>query len=248
LGKLFRLPEGPAVEVRGAYPALEELTVDLSGAVLDWPPGGQRRTPSGQTTPGITVGRLRVAGHPVHYQEARFFVDLSAEDVRLDYDRDPQGQLLLVPAGAEGGTLRSRVSADALQALLLGATRKAARAEGIVVRQADIQVTQADGRAFDVRLRAEGTGKVLFKSLSWSVRVQARLEVNDDLVASVTGLSFQGEGALGMLLASKLEERLKGADGYCLPLTALPLGGVRVREVQLRVAERDLELEAAFGG
>jgi hypothetical protein len=214
---------------------------------LSGSPASEGWAATGQTTPGITAARLHVTAHPVRYQDAPFFVDLSAQDVRLDCARDPRGRLLLVPAGAAGGRLRSRVAKESLRALVLGAAREAARGEG-VVGQAPFEVTQADGRALDIRLRVEGTRKVPFKTLSWSVRVRGRLQVNDDSVAAVTGLSFQGEEALGRLLASKLEERLKGGEGYRLPLTALPLGEVRVRDVRLRVTERDLKLEAAFGG
>src|SRR5262245_49652262 len=94
---------------------------------------------------------------------------------------------------------------------------------------------------------ARGTRKVVFADLAWSVWAEGRLEVDDKLVASVTGLSFRGEGAMGMLLADKLGEKLKGVDGYRLPLAVVPVGGLRLRDLRLHVSDTDLELEASFG-
>ncbi|MDQ6655945.1 MAG: hypothetical protein M3Y80_09050, partial [Verrucomicrobiota bacterium] len=66
------------------------------------------------------------------------------------------------------------------------------------------------------------------------------------LNASLSGLTCNGEGAIGSLACGVLQPHLEKVDGRTFPLMALPLGDVRLRDVRL-AAGANLSVTAEFG-
>jgi hypothetical protein len=92
----------------------------------------------------------------------------------------------------------------------------------------------------EVQLRAK---KLFF---STTIRIAAKLDLDEELNAKVSGLSCNGEGAIGSLACGVLEPHLQKIDGRSFPLMALPLGEVRLRDVRIAAKDR-VTVTAEFG-
>src|SRR5438105_722770 len=128
---MFDLPPArTAVEVDGTgYPTLARLRIDLTGASAR---KDYRPTPPAASGPaGLSAARLEIAGRPVHYGQAAFFVELTGEDVRLEFARDELGRTVLNPVDAARGHISSHIHQSDLQALIFSGAQAAAAAHGV---------------------------------------------------------------------------------------------------------------------
>jgi hypothetical protein len=94
--------------------------------------------------------------------------------------------------------------------------------------------------AAEVRLRA----KKLF--LSASIRITGQLDLDEELNARISGLNCAGDGAIATMACGVLKPHLEKIDGREFPLMSLPLGKIRLRDVQLAVGDK-LSVTAQFG-
>jgi len=105
-----------------------------------------------------------------------------------------------------------------------------------------LEVQPRGDRSVDaqVQLRAR---KLFFSTV---IRIAAKLDLDEELNATVSGLTCAGDGAIGSMACGFLKPHLDAIDGRMFPLMALPLGEIRLRDVRLSVTDQ-LTVTAEFG-
>ncbi|HEY7120773.1 MAG TPA: hypothetical protein VH475_29580 [Tepidisphaeraceae bacterium] len=237
-------PTGAGVSVEGGtFPDVASIRIDLSGATVkaDQPPP-PRPVPTGQRLPGITLGRLDVSGHPIFYQSGKASLDLHSEGLRLDFAQDADGNPLLVLADARDGRVEVTIARDDLRSLLLAAASAAASQQGVTIQDLDVRLDAPADRSLAVNVRVKA--KKLF--MSGVINVQGRADVDEGLVATLSGLSASGEGVIGGMAAGMIQGKLKPYEGRRVSLMAFSLGDVALRDLKISTTP-DVRLSATFG-
>jgi hypothetical protein len=138
------------------------------------------------------------------------------------------------------------VDVSALASEIENAIAAVAKAEagkhGVAIDQVQLFVTTRGERSVDaeVRLRAK---KLFFTT---TIRIAAKLDLDERLNARLSGLACHGEGAIGAMACGFLQPHLQKMDGRSFSLMALPLGEIRLRDVRLAAGER-ISVSAEFG-
>jgi hypothetical protein len=78
------------------------------------------------------------------------------------------------------------------------------------------------------------------------MKITGQLDLDEELNARVSGLDCIGDGAIASIACGVLKPHLQKIDGRVFPLMSLPLGEVRLRDVQLAVGDK-LSVTAKFG-
>lgn len=226
----------------GTWPDIKRARLDLSGArvigdELPMPP-----RPEGKRQPGVTVSQLEVVGQPIHAQNSQLNLSLEASSVRLDFARDTEGKPMLVLKEADQGHLEVEIGRDDIQSLLRAAVTAAAKQHGVAVQDLQVNLQSQGPRSIggDVRIKAK---KLV---MSGTMHIRGRVDIDDNLVATLSNLSASGEGVIGTMAAGFLSPKLKQNDGKRIPLMAFSLGDVSLHDLNIKT-DRGLEVTAHFG-
>src|SRR5437667_5801215 len=216
LAQAFRLPEGKAVvTLEGSYPALDKLQVDLTDALIkdDYRPA----QPSAAGQPGVTAVQFRIAGSPVRYEQAAVSLDLSARDARFEFTRDARGKNLLNPVDAKEGRLLLWVDQPNLEMLAQTVAKRVGDEYDAKVEKTEITLTGEGDRAVSVNLRVTAVKKVMLSKVRATISGAGKLTIDDQLNATLSGLSVEGEGMVGAMIVSLVEDEIKQWDGRRFP-------------------------------
>jgi hypothetical protein len=243
LRELFTLPAGrePA-RVVGQFPGLEEVRIDLNQAAVRTRQVPPKPVGTDQVQTGPTVQRLVIEGQPMFLEDAALQFNLAAEDVRLDFGRDSTSRPLMLLGQARQGQVRVRMSHQDIQSLLLAGARAKAEAHGLAIQNVELVLTQSNPRSVAVEMRI--TAK---KFVTAVIGIRGQLQIDEELRARLGGLSCQGDGMIGKMVCGVLTPQLQKLEGREVPLMALSLGEVRLRDVQIDT-RNGLEIAARFGG
>ena len=232
----------PVSVVGRNFPDIKQMLISLDGACveLDHPPPQPK--PTGKRVPGITVEHLGVSGHPIQYEKSKLDLDLTARGVAFDFAKDKSGRPLLVLKDAEQGSVEAKMSKADLQSALLAAATAAAKTHGVTIQDLQIDLTSETDRslAADVKVKAK---KLM---MSGTVHVTGKLDLDDDLNATLSNLNCTGEGMIGGMAASFLQSQLKKYNGKKFPLMAFSLGDATLRDLQIRTKPA-IQVSASFG-
>lgn len=242
LRDLFVVESDP-VSIRAAsYPQLEELNVSLDGARLRDQQPPAIPSLSSKPTPALTADSLKVSGSSLAVGPATIDLFLSATAVSLHQANDSKGNLLLLLHQAANGHIEISASPSDLEALIAEVVKTEAGKHGVTIDSVQLILRSKSSRslAAEVRLRA----KKLF--LSASIRITGQLDLDEELNAKVSGLDCTGDGAIASVACGVLKPHLQKIDGREFPLMSLPLGEIRLRDVQLAVGDK-LSVTADFG-
>jgi len=244
LSEVLELPsDDRVVDVEGGdFPALQRVTVNLSGAkvnIKDVPPPP---VPGKTRRPGITVDRLEVLGQPISYAAGKADLKLNASGVSFDFARDTQGRPMLLLSNAREGDVRVTSGKEDVRAMLMAAASAAAKQQGITIQDLQLDLVSEGTRSIggDARVKAK---KLM---MSGTVYVRGKVDIDDNLVATLSNLHCGGEGVVGSIAAGFLQGRLKQAEGKSFPLTGFSLGDVSLHDLKISVA-RTIQISAEFG-
>ena len=244
LAAVLSLPDGgKAVKVEGAeLPQLKRIKVDLSGAEISATEPPPKPKPSGKRTPGLHVTSLEVVGHPIKYEKNKLDLTLKARDVSCDFARDKKGNAMLVLADAREGSVEAKMSKADIEALLKRVAEELAKEQKVTVQDLKLTLTSSGPRsvAADVRITAR---KML---VSGTIVLKGRLDVDDELNATLSELSASGDGMVGSMVAGLVHKKVKPHEGRVIPLMAFSLGDVALRDLKITV-KKDVQVNAAFG-
>ena len=245
LAEILSLPKNNQVVTieGGKFPAIDRVKVDLSNASVssDLPPPPPK--PAGKREPGPVVSDVQVVARPLRYQDGKAEFQLDASDVRFDFARDAQGNAMLVLRDARSGHVEVMIGQDDLQSLLKAAAGMAARQQGVTIQDLQVKLSSQGPRAIDAEARVKARKMVM----SGTLTLRARVEIDDELVATLSNLSASGEGMIGSMAAGLIQGKLKQLQGERIPLTAFSLGDIRLHHLSVST-EQGLQITAQFGG
>lgn len=223
------------------YPQLAALEVELNGAELR-PNALRPPTISGATKPALEVAELNLSANEVSIGPAALNLQIHARDVQLHEAHDAKKEIVLVLQSAADGRIAISASKSDLEDALGALARDQAGKQGITVDQVELALNSRGDRGVDaeVRLRAK---KMFFTT---TVRIGAKLDLDDELNARLSGLSCKGEGAIGAVACGVLQPHIEKLDGRAFSLMALPLGEVRLRDVRIVTGDQT-KITAEFG-
>jgi hypothetical protein len=242
LAEVLSLPDGRAVV--DADP--DRLSIDASGAVVE-PHGPTDAAGIGQSQPGPTFRSVEMVAHPLLVEGARVRFDLTAADVRFNFDRNKAGRPVLLLASAADGRVTLGITKADLIALATAKAREAARLKGVEVERLDLNLTQLGARSIRLEAKADVQTKAIFKMVRGAVVFRGRIDVDDRLVARLSELDVAGEGMMIALAVNLVRGRVTALEGKEFPLGTFALGGLRLHDVQLQVGD-ELSVTASFGG
>ncbi len=243
LRSFLRPATGPMVTVEEkSFPELAAVRVSLDHAQAGDRPPPPRSQPVGPIEPALRVDHFEISGKPVRLRGAAIHLSCTARAVRIGQGRDPQGNVLLLLQEAADGAVEVSIARADLEALLLSGAQAAAAPQGVMVESVQLELEARTERLLDmvVKVRAKKS------FLTASVKIKGRLEIDDQLVARLSGLRCDGDGALGNLACSALGPQLQRFDGREFSLLALPLGEVKLRDVAIS-AGAELRVTGRFG-
>jgi hypothetical protein len=240
LRRVLDVPQ-EAVSVRGGYPEVDEIAVNLSGASLR---RNQVRPvfPAGAGEPAVTARHFRLAAHPLTFGSAAIDLELDAHDLVLHQNRGPDSNIFLLLHRAENGRVAISIPAQELETLIAEVAKSEAGKRGVVIEDVLLNLTSRGSRSLAADLRVQA--RKLF--LRTTIRITGQLQIDDQLVAQISGLSCSGEGATGALVCGALTPHLQKLQTHRLPLMALPLGEVQLRDIRLDTAD-GIRVTAEFG-
>ena len=241
LRKIFTVANDPVTIRDASYPRLEAINVSLDGAQLRGKPPSIP-TLSSTPTPALTADSLAINASALSVGPAAIDLSLSATDVHLHQAKDADGNVLLLLHNAANGHIEISSSPSDLEALIAEVARTEAAKHGVTIDGVELILRSKSSRslAAEVRLRA----KKLF--LSASMKITGQLDLDEELNARVSGLDCTGDGAIASVACGVLKPHLQKIDGREFSLMSLPLGEVRLRDVQLAVGDK-LSVTAEFG-
>jgi hypothetical protein len=226
----------------GKFPSLKTVKIDLDGATVSANKPPPKPIGTGKRQPGPKIDKFELSASPIEYEQAKLNLKLTATGLQFDFDRDKKGNPLLVLTDAKSGKVDARISKDDIEKLVTEAATMAAKQQGIKIEDLDLELKKAGPLAVaaDVRVKAK---KLL---MTGTIHITGRLDIDDELNATVSDLDCQGEGMIGTAAAGIVRKKLTPYEGATVPLMAFSLGDVALRDLKIDL-KKDLHVTAAFG-
>lgn len=235
-------PERAVTIVGGRYPSVREMRVDLSGArVMD----GKSRPQVGDlrpTTRSLAVEHFALVAEDFATEKSRANLQVTADGVKLDLQKDRRGTPVLVMTDADEGTLHFDTAVADMERLMLSAARASAGRRGVYVRDLKLYFRTAGPRS----LYAEMYVTTLVGFVPAGLRFTARVDVDEAMNARLSDLAADGDELLGPVVVAFIRPQLKKFDGQTKPLVGFPNKAVRLKDVQITAGDR-ITLDAVFG-
>ncbi len=246
LERVLRLPPGrTVVTAPGAgYPALEKLLIDVTDATLrdDFCP---QKLLEGKS-PGITVAEFRSLGRPIRRDQAAINFEISISDARFEFRNDAERRSFLLLADGRRGRLFVQGKQADFLAMILPQLRAAALQQGVTIDNVDCKLRGDSIHSLTFEASARVSKKVGLFNASTTIRGQGRVAIDEHMNLKLSGLSCQGDGMLGAMVASMLQHHTRELESKSIPLTPFSLGRLKLRDLKIQAAE-ELIVEAALG-
>jgi hypothetical protein len=224
-----------------SYPAIDSLKIDLSD-------GRFRSTKKDKISINnkiehdLRVRHLEVRGQPLLIQHAKVNMDLVAENAQVALERDLRGRPVMVLADAASGSLNFDVTVADAEAIMLRTCREAASHYGVSIEKLDIKITPQTPRAVQAQVHV----MTVVGFIPAGMIFKAHVTVDNAMNARLSGLTVDGDEALGPLIVNFLRPGLAKYNNETRPLVSFPAGKVQLRDVAVRVDD-SLHLTATFG-
>ncbi len=228
------------VTARGAWPALDSLTLDLTGIQIS---RSQRlELPGEPRTAGFTAAQFELMAAPAELESAPIAVSLRAEQAAFEFAPAADGQRLLMMKRAVHGEVTIEMARVDLERLLHSLAAEAAREHGVEIKSTRLSVTTRGPRGLS--LAAEVIAKMFIATAT--VTLSGDLDLDEQLTARLSNLQFRGEGMIATLAGGIIRPQLARLEGRTFPLMSFALGEISLRDVQVSAGET-LRLSARFG-
>jgi hypothetical protein len=235
-------PDKMVVVHGGDVSALDSIAVDLSGATIDHHHRPPPLDPS-EAIPAMVVGHIYISGDPISILGGDFSFQFEASNVELYRKAHPEGKLLLIMHRAQDGNIRFEISRAAAENMIMKGASKLAEKQGVVVDNAQLELTPHGSRALDGKLTVSARKLIFHPVLS----LAGTFAVSDDLVATVSNLKCHGEGPIAALACAAITPSFSKIERRAFPLSALPLGEIQLRDLTIDTANEKVVVRARFG-
>lgn len=232
----------PAREVvaQGAWPALDLLRVDLTGAEI---PRTQLPHSTGAAgSGGCTAARFELVANPARIDSAAVQLSLEATNAEFKFAPAADGGFVLSVQRAAHGELTVEMAVSDVERLVHSLAADAAKPHGAEIKQVKISLTSSGPRA--VNIVAEVTAKMFIASAM--ITLSGDLELDGQLTARLSNLRFSGDGMMANLAGGFIRPQLAALEGRSFPLMSFALGEIVLRDVQVQAGDT-LRISAQFG-
>jgi hypothetical protein len=127
--------------------------------------------------------------------------------------------------------------------MIMSATSKLAEKQGVVVDNAQLELTQQGARAVEGKLTVSAH-KLIFHPV---LTLAGTLAISDDFVATVSNLKCRGDGPIAALACAAINPAFSRMEQRTFPLSALLLGEMQLRDLTLDAAHDKLVVRTRFG-
>src|SRR5947199_1137594 len=235
-------PEKMVAVGGGDASALDSIAVDLSGATIDHHHGPPPLDRS-EAIPAMVVRHIYVSGEPISILGGDFTFQFEASNVELYQRVQPEGKLLLIMHRAQDGNIHFEISRTAAESMIMKGASKVAEKQGVVVDKAQLELTPRGPRALDGKLTVSAHKLIFHPVLS----LAGTFAVSEDLVATVSNLKCHGEGPIAALACAAITPSFSKIERRTFPLSALPLGEMKLRDLAIDAANEQVVVQARFG-
>jgi hypothetical protein len=222
--------------------ALDSIAIDLSGATIDHhhrPPPLDRAGGS----PAMLARHIYIAGEPIKLLGSDFSFQFEASNAEVYQKLQHDGKLLLILHRAQDGNVRFEISRAAVETMIMSAASKLAEKQGVVVDNAQLELTQHGPRAVDGKLTVSAH-KFIFHPV---LTLAGTLAVSEEFIATISNLNCHGEGPVASLACAAINPAFSRIEQRTFSLSALPLGEIQLRDLALDAAHDTLVVRARFG-
>jgi hypothetical protein len=224
----------------GEWPAIEQLTVNLTGARvtrdLRLPRGGP---PSGEQ---LRISRIDVTGRPLFFETIPFQLALATTDATLGLARGEDGVSLLTLVRVGDGEITIEAQRADLETLAHSLIVPIAAQQGVDIKATRMTLRSLGPRALEFQI--EVTAKMFV--VSARAAVSGNVEVDDRFDARLSQLTCTGHGMIASAASAFLRPHLQKLEQRTFSLLGLPLGEVKLHDVSLTAGET-VRLHARFG-
>lgn len=239
--RLFSGVTNPVSVRDDSYPQLGGIEITLDRAQLRADAPRPAKT-NAATQPALQIAEMKINANEISLGPATADLRLHANDVQLQQTRDANGEIILLVKRAASGEVEVSADKTEIENGIATLARNEAGKHGVTIDQVKLNVTSRGERSLDaeVQLRAR---KLFF---STTIRISAKLDLDEQLNARLSGLTCIGDGAIGAIACSTLQPHIEKLNGRTFSLLALPLGEVRLRDVRIAAGDR-ISVRAEFG-
>lgn len=220
-------PSGsPDVRVEGdQISSLRKVSADVTGARID------RKTKpvaagGGAGIPAFTTQELKIVGRSISVFDANVNFSLEASDAEI-HQSARGDELLLFPARVRSGRLMLDALRSDLEFLAKKAAMREAEKQGVKVEDLKLALEVKSARELSCLVTVT-VKKLILKA---TLRISGELSLNDTMEATLCNLRCEGDGGMANLASAALAPYLAKLEGRAFPLTALPLGKIKLHDV-----------------
>ena len=237
----LQIPGNPVLIREIRYPELAEIAIDLSGSQLrtNVP---RPSLPEGNGKPALSVRQFTLKALPVSIGEAALYLTVEANGIVLHRNRNDAGDLFLQLQRADNGRIALGMRQRDLEILIDKTAKTEAGKQGVAIEHLQLNLTSRDSRSVGVEVRVQAR-KLFVRAL---VRIAGVLKIDEQLVARISSLTCNGDGAMGAMACGVLAPHLQALQNSSFPLLALPLGEAKLQDINLSVTD-GIEATAEFG-
>jgi len=231
-----------AVDIEGGrYPAVDEMRVDLSRAVVNPNHKLARIGDFTASTKSLAVEHFEMLADPMVNHRSKVNLEVTGTDVRLDLQHDKDGKPMLMLADAKEGSVHFDVTHDDLQRLALAMAREQSSSHGISVRSVELDLQSVGPRS----LLADLHLSTIVAFIPAGMRFTARVDIDDHMNAKISKLDCQGDEALGPLIVGLIRPAINKYNNTTRPLISFPSGRLHLNDVRIQAGEH-IEMTAKF--
>jgi hypothetical protein len=240
---VFTIPD-PADDVDiegGRYPAVDEMRVDLSRAVVNPNHKLARIGDFTASTKSLAVEHFQMVAEPMVNHKSKVNLEVTGTQVRLDLQHDRDGKPMLMLAEASEGTVHFDVTHDDLQKLVLAMAREQSSSHGIRIRSVELDLQSIGPRSLLTDLHLS----TIVGFIPAGMRFTARMDIDDQMNARISNLDCQGDEALGPLIVGLIRPTINKYNNTTRPLLSFPSGHLHLNDVRIQAGEH-VEMTAKF--
>lgn len=226
----------------GSYPSINTLRIDFSDALLRPAIKKEKLDLNNHVEKNLEVQHLELKAEPMLLRSARLNLRLVAEGAQLDMERDRRGRPVMMLARAKSGSFNVDVSRADAEAIMLHDAREMAAKAGVSIEKLQLTIVPETPRELQVSLYISTKIALIPAGMLF----KAHVIVDDTMNARISGLTCDGDEALGPLIVHFLRPALARYNGRTRPLVSFPADKMQLHDVAVRVDD-GLHLTAAFG-
>ena len=238
--RFVRVANDPVHVQASNYPELEELRIVVDRGEICTDPLPSPNVSGSK--PALRAKRMEISGRGISFGGASLDLAMQARQVQLNHARDREGNVVLLLQSAIEGSVELTISKNDLQRLIFGQARIEAQKHGASIEDVRLDLRSRGSRSLDADVQVQA--RKFF--LGATVTIKGRLDIDENLTAKLSGLRCRGNGTLGALACNFLSPILDRANNHEVSLLALPMGEVRLRDLQLVIGDT-LRISAQFG-